>query len=63
MSDKDISPSDTVSQAKEDATTSFLHINVKPSDKAAWVKAAKSNGGLKKWVTTSLNEAAAKEAR
>jgi len=37
--------------------TSFLHLRCKPSEKAAWVKAAQGKGGLSKWVLDTLNRA------
>jgi hypothetical protein len=40
-----------------DGCTSNLHIKVKPSDKAAWVKAAQGHGGLSAWVKRVLNKA------
>ena len=39
------------------AATSFLHIRCTPENKAAWVRAAASNGGLSEWVVQKLNNA------
>jgi hypothetical protein len=40
----------------EEGATSFIHIKVKPSEKAAWVKASQEQG-LSKWVKATLNKA------
>ena len=40
----------------EEGETSFIHLRCKPSEKAAWVKAAEAQGGLSKWVKKILNE-------
>lgn len=42
----------------EEGATSFLHLRCKPSEKAAWVKAAESKGGLSAWAIKVLNKAA-----
>jgi hypothetical protein len=41
---------------KEVNADSFLHLRCLKSDKAKWVKAAQSNGGLSAWVIKILNE-------
>jgi len=41
-----------------DRASSYIHARCKPSDKAAWVKAAKSRGmKLTDWIVTTLNAA------
>jgi predicted HicB family RNase H-like nuclease len=45
----------------EERATSFLHIRATPSDKSAWVKAAKGQRKkLAQWVTEVLNQNASR---
>ncbi len=63
-------PTDTT---PPDGATSFLHVRVRPLDKAGWVRAANKRaqqqrerdgrGNLAGWVVDSLNEAASKPQR
>lgn len=46
----------------EEGATSFLHLRCKPSEKAAWLKAAEAHGGLSAWAIEMLNQAAGKGA-
>lgn len=47
-------------KAGEEGATEFLHLRCRPSDKIKW-QAAAGGEALSKWVTETLNSAAADE--
>jgi hypothetical protein len=49
-------PGNTNAQISDEAATSFIHARCTPKNKAAWVKAAQSEGlKLTEWIVKNLN--------